>query len=60
VTVIDLIIEETQKRVEQLQDDLGSGVAKDYAEYRYICGVVNGMLAVKRYVDDIKTNLEND
>ena len=60
MTVIDLIIEETQKRVEQLQDDLGSGVAKDYAEYRYICGVGNGMLAVKRYVDDIKTNLEND
>ena len=60
MTVIDLIIEETQKRVEQLQDDLGSGVAKDYAEYRYICGVVNGMLAVKRYVDEIKNNLEND
>ena len=60
MTVIELIIEEIQKRVGQIQDDLGSGVAKDYAEYRYICGSLHGMLAVKRYVDDIKTNLEND
>ena len=60
MTVIDLIIEEIQKRVGQIQDDLGAGVAKDYPEYRYICGALNGMLAVKRYVEDIKSNLEND
>jgi len=60
VTVIDLILNEIERKVEVTQEDLGAGAAKDYAEYRYICGVVNGMLAVKRYVDEIKNNLEND
>ncbi len=60
MTVIDLIIEEIERKVHITQEDLGAGAAKDYAEYRYVCGCLNGMLAVKRYVDDIKTNLEND
>jgi hypothetical protein len=60
VTVIELILEKINERLADVQEDLGSGVAKDYADYRYICGILHGMLAVKRYVDDIKTNLEND
>lgn len=60
MTVIDLILSEITKRVEQVQDDLGANSAKDYPEYRYICGNINGMLAVKRYVEEIKSNMEND
>ena len=60
MTVIELILEKINERLADVQEDLGSGVAKDYADYRYICGILHGMLAVKRYVDDIKTNLEND
>jgi len=60
MTVIDLILQEIEKKVGLTQEDLGSGVAKDYAEYRYVCGCLNGMLAVKRYVEEIKSNLEND
>jgi hypothetical protein len=60
VTVIDVILEEIERKVHMTQEDLGAGAAKDYAEYRYVCGCLNGMLAVKRYVEEIKSNLEND
>ena len=60
MTVIELIIEEIQKRVGQIQEDLGSGVAKDFADYRYICGILHGMLVVNRYVEDLNNSLEND
>jgi len=60
MTVMELILEKINERLADVQEDLGSGVAKDYADYRYICGILHGMLAVKRYVEDLKTNLEND
>jgi hypothetical protein len=60
VTVIDLILEKINERLADVQEDLGSGVAKDYADYRYICGILHGMLAVKRYVEDLNKSLEND
>jgi hypothetical protein len=60
VTVIDLILEKIDERIADVQEDLGSGVAKDYADYRYICGILHGMLAVKRYVEDLNKSLEND
>ena len=60
MTVIDLILIEIQKQVNQIQEDLGSGAAKDYPEYRYICGNINGVLAVQRYIEEIKSNMEND
>ena len=60
MTVIDLILEKIDERIADVQEDLGSGVAKDYADYRYICGILHGMLAVKRYVEDLNKSLEND
>jgi hypothetical protein len=60
MTVIDLILEKINERLADVQEDLGSGVAKDYADYRYICGILHGMLAVKRYVEDLNKSLEND
>lgn len=60
MTVMELILEKINERLADVQEDLGSGVAKDFADYRYICGILHGMLAVKRYVEDLKTNLEND
>ena len=60
MTVIDLILEKINERLADVQEDLGCGVAKDYADYRYICGILHGMLAVKRYVEDLNNSLEND
>ena len=60
MTVIDLILQEIEKKVLITQEDLGAGAAKDFAEYRYVCGCLNGLLAVKRYVEDLNKSLEND
>jgi hypothetical protein len=60
MTVIDLILEKINERLADVQEDLGSGVAKDFADYRYVCGILHGMLAVKRYVEDLNNSLEND
>jgi hypothetical protein len=60
VTVIDLILEKINERINDVQEDLGSGVATDYADYRHTCGILHGMLAVKRYIEDLKVTLEDN
>ncbi len=52
-------VDYTDITIADVQEDLGSGVAKDYADYRYICGILHGMLAVKRYVEDAAIDLVN-
>jgi hypothetical protein len=56
--VLDLMLEKIKERYEDVKEDLAAGVAKDYAEYRYICGVMNGLLSVKTYVEDMKRTME--
>lgn len=57
--ILDLLQEKIKERYEDVKEDLAAGVAKDFADYRYICGVMNGLLSVKAYVDELKKNLED-
>jgi hypothetical protein len=36
-----------------------SGVAKDYAEYRAMCGEVRGLLSAEQLIMDLAKNMEN-
>tara|TARA_R110000868_G_scaffold113839_1_gene305243 strand:+ start:483 stop:665 length:183 start_codon:yes stop_codon:yes gene_type:complete len=57
--ILDLLLSKIKERYEDVSEDLASGVAKDYADYRYICGVINGLISVKNYVEDMKHTMED-
>ena len=53
------ILKEIDEQVTRLQGYLGSGRAKDYAEYQNICGKISGLLSTRRYIEDLKQYMEN-
>lgn len=55
----EVIIKEIDNQVYNLESHLGTGMAKDYAEYQNTCGKISGLLSVRRYILDLKQNMEN-
>jgi hypothetical protein len=55
---LDAILKEINDTVANLQDYLGRGIAKDYAEYQNMCGKISGLLSTRRYIEDLKKHTE--
>lgn len=47
-------------RIEQLEQWLSAGTAKDYAEYQGVCGKIQGLLEACRYTIELNTEIEED
>ena len=56
---LEAILKEIDETVANLQDHLGRGMAKDYAEYQNICGKISGLLSTRRYAQDLLKHMEN-
>jgi hypothetical protein len=50
------------KEIDKLREDqaifLSGGGAKDFAEYRHVCGVIRGLTHADQIVKDLATKLE--
>jgi hypothetical protein len=57
--ILDHLFQKVDVKVRDLEESLGTGVAKDYAEYQKMCGQITGLLSVRMYIMDLKKNLEN-
>jgi hypothetical protein len=44
----------------QLQINMADGLAKDYAEYKKMCGEVKGLLIARSYIKDLQERLINN
>ena len=55
----DVIIKEIDTIVRNVEEHLGTGMAKDYAEYQNTCGKISGLLTVHRYIKDLQQHMEN-
>jgi hypothetical protein len=51
---------ELRAKIAQAQDFLGSGSAKDFAEYRETCGLIRGLETALREVKDLAKNFMED
>jgi hypothetical protein len=60
MTVFDLIDKEIAAKHNSLLGALSAGHVKDYAEYRYICGVISGLLGIKEYINSVRDKLEGE
>lgn len=52
-TVYDVLVEKITAHIGAVADSLASGAAKDYAEYRDLCGLIRGLETAKREVTDL-------
>lgn len=57
--VPEVISSQITDQIAQIQEFLGTGQAKDYAEYRESCGKIRGLIVAKQLVEDLVRNLEN-
>jgi hypothetical protein len=57
--LLDLLIQNIDKKVEQLQEALGAFSAKSFEEYSGMCGEIKGLLTSRRYMTDLKHNMEH-
>ena len=56
-----LVIDEINTKHNILLEKLSSGSIQDYSEYKYICGIINGLLSMKVYLQDLQNRFtEND
>ena len=60
MTIFEVLDREISQRIHDVQENLAKGSAKDYAEYRFYCGIMYGLYAIKAYNEELKQNLEGD
>lgn len=56
---LEILLKECREKRAQLAEAISSGSAKDYAEYRALCGEIRGLLIAESYMTDLARNLEN-
>lgn len=58
-TPLHVIKQELEARKEELAKALLSGAAKDYAEYKSLCGEIRGLTHAHIYINDLVHRMEN-
>ena len=60
MTFFDLINKEIDTKHNDLLGALSAGHIKDYAEYKYVCGTITGLLTAKEYISSIREKIERE
>ena len=50
---LEYLLKKYSEEIRSLEESLGAGVAKDYAEYQNLCGVIRGLLTAQREINDL-------
>ena len=59
-TAFDVVIKEIEERRESIAQALISGSAKDYAEYKFMTGEIQGLSRVHAFTTDLVRKMENE
>lgn len=46
-----------EERIKQITESLADGTAKDFAEYRYMCGTIRGLSFAQAAIQDLVRRL---
>jgi hypothetical protein len=57
---LDLALKKIENEKKLVIESLADGVAKDYAEYQNLCGVIRGLLTAQREINDLLRKLKDD
>lgn len=53
------LLQQIDDKVSRQQEALGTGTAKDFAEYQKMCGEIQGLLTARLNILDLRKNLEH-
>jgi hypothetical protein len=59
-TAFDVVVKEIEERRESIAQALISGSAKDYSEYRDLCGEIRGLSRAHVFITDLVKRMEQD
>ena len=54
----NIVSHNIDEKVKQLQEVIGRGDAKNFEEYRELCGEIKGLLTARSYITDLTKNME--
>lgn len=54
---LEYLIKKLDEQRALIIDDLGTGKAQDHAEYRFVCGVAQGLLRAKNLVIELNERI---
>lgn len=57
--ILQHLLQQLREREQSLSEHLGNGAAKDYADYRDMCGQIQGLLFAQRQITDLVRKLES-
>jgi hypothetical protein len=57
--LLEHLISKLETRRKELIENLGDGMAKDYAAYRELCGVSRGLLTAQSEINDLLQTLKD-
>lgn len=56
---LEVLDQKLATHIRGLEESLGTGAAKDFADYQNMCGKIRGLLIAQIELNDLKKNLEN-
>jgi len=59
-TAFDVVLKEIEERRESIAQALITGSAKDYSEYKFMTGEIQGLSRVHAFITDLVRKMEND
>jgi hypothetical protein len=59
-TAFSVVIKELEERRDAIAQALISGAAKDFPEYKSMCGEIRGLSVAHSFITDLVRRLEND
>lgn len=59
-TAFDVLLRDIEDKREGLARALVDGAARDYAEYRSMCGEIRGLSLAHSYITDLVRRMEKD
>ena len=57
--ILELLSKKFADEIRSIEESLGAGAAKDYAEYQHLCGVIRGLLTAQREANDLLRKLKD-
>ena len=56
--IIEVLAEQIDEKVQQLQENVSTGKAETFEEYKRTCGEIKGLLIARGYALDLKQRME--
>jgi hypothetical protein len=58
--VLDYVLDKLEEERDIITENLGDGQVVDYAEYKYRCGEIRGLLLAASIIQNLKTQMEQN